>query len=571
MVKLDWLTDEAVRFLKEDEGYLSKGETAEDRYLGICRAISFYCKENSKGMPIDSSYNTEDIYSRFIEYISKGWVSFSSPVLANFGKTKGLPISCNHGKIDDTLESIEYQRFEMAMLAKNGAGTAKNFSNIRAKGSPISTGGKSDGVMSWIEDYAFGISKVTQGSVRRGFLTAYLSLAHGEIFDFLEIGTKAFKDKCDYQFMNSITTAVTIPEGWMDKLKEGSPEHRKIWSKLLKTRNEAGFPYILFEDNCNKNSPQVYRDKNLWIDSSNICIEAMEYTDSEKEFACCLSSVNLVHFDEWKNNKFFVKDMSIMLDCVIEEYIRKGSKLMGLERAVKFAKEHRATGLGVLGFHSYLQSKMIPIGSLESFSINNKIFSHIRRECDEVSSWMANSWGEPKMMEGYGLRNSSRIAIAPTKSTAFIMGSISQSVEPIKSNYNEKILSKFQSTYKNPELVKLLDSKGKNDDKTWSSVLENNGSVQHLSFLSQDEKDVFKTFPEISQVDLIKLAASRQKFIDMGQSLNLMIHPETSPKDENKLILMAHELGIKSLYYRYSISASQEFNKSLLECSSCDG
>lgn len=547
-MELTWLTDDARIFL--ERGYL-RGQTPEERFEQICETILKISK-------------LDGIDNRFREYISKGWVSFASPVLSNFGHAQNLPISCNHGRIADNLDSILNGLREVGMLSKYGAGVAINFSSIRPIGSKISSGGKSEGIMPFIEIYDHLIDRVSQNGVRRGFLSAYLKTDHPEISEFLDIGSEGHKIK-------TITTAVTIPKGWMESLKNGDRQKRTIWAKILKRRSELGFPYILFEENCNINSPQVYHDKNLWLDNGNICIEAIEYCDIDKTFACCLSSVNLQHYNEWKNHPSFIFDMNIMLDCVIEEYIQKGAHLAGLGRAVKFAKEHRAIGLGVLGFHTLLQQKQIPIGTLESYSLNNEIFKYLRQEGDRASEWMAKEWGEPKMMEGYGLRNSSRIAVAPTKSTSFLMGQVSSGIEPIKSNYHEQTLAKIQVEYKNPELIKVLEAYGKNTKTTWSAILKDNGSVQKLDFLSQHEKDVFKTFSEVSQMDLIKLAAQRQKYIDMGQSLNLMFHPDTPPKELNKITLAAYEEGIKSLYYQYTISAAQEFNKKLLECTSCEG
>jgi len=305
------------------------------------------------------------------------------------------------------------------------------------------------------------------------------------------------------------------------------------------------------------------------IFTSSICTEVIEYCDSEKEFACCLMSLNVAKFDEWPEDLVFVAN--IILDWLISEYIYKGEKMPGLQKAVNFAKEHRAIGVGILGFHDYLQKHMVPFGSLESYQLNNKIFKKLREESDYASSWMAKEWGEPSMLLGYGLRNTTRIAIAPTKSTAFIMGQVSPSIEPIKSNYHEKTLAKIQTTYKNPQLIPVLEKYNKNTREVWKSILENNGSVQHLDFLSEHERNVFKLFSEVSQVDIIKLAAQRQKYIDQGQSGNLMIHPKTPPKDVSNLILMAHDEGLKTLYYQYSINAAQAFNEELMTCSSCEG
>lgn len=545
---LNWLGEEQRTFLQR--GYLKPGVTPEQRYEKIAQTI-----EEISGI--------KGIAERFRGYVSKGWVSFATPVLANFGEPDNLPISCNHGKIQDNLDSILGGVHEMGMLAKYGAGTAKNFSDIRAIGEPIATGGKSEGVIPWIQLYATAIDKLSQAGTRRGFFTAYLKVSHPEIDSFLDIGSKN-------STIQNITTAVTIPAGWMEAMEGGDSGKRKIWAKIIKRRSEIGYPYVLFEDNCNINSPQVYKDKGIWLDSANICIEAIEYADEFKEFACCLSSVNAYFFDEWKEDPDFVFDMNIMLDTVITEYVRKASGLAGLQKAVKFANEHRAIGVGILGFHSYLQKKMIAFGSIQSYGVNHAIFSRLREEGDRASKWMAENWGEPEFMKGTGFRNSSRMAQAPTKSTAFIMNSVSSGIEAIKSNYHEKSLAKIQSEFKNPELKTLLIAKGKNTKEVWRNILENNGSVQQLEFLTQHEKDVFKTASEISQMDVIKLAAQRQKFIDMGQSINLMIHPNTPPKEVNNLMMTAWREGVKSLYYHYSINAAQSYNQSLMECSSCE-
>ncbi|MEX0597646.1 MAG: ribonucleotide-diphosphate reductase subunit alpha, partial [Candidatus Paceibacterota bacterium] len=405
-------------------------------------------------------------------------------------------------------------------------------------------------------------------------LTAYLSVDHGEIMKFLDIGTDRIPEKRQ-RFFQTITTAVTIPTGWMDELKKGDKRKREIFTKILNTRKEAGYPYILFEENCNKGVCQAYVDKDMKIRSSNICIECPEYTDYEKTFACCLSAVNLYYFDDWKDNENFIIDMNIMLDCVIEEYTEKGSSMPGLEKAVKFAKEHRAIGLGTTAFHTYLQRNMVPFGSIDSYRVNNEIFSLLRRESDKASKLMAEKWGEPKVLEGYGERNTSRMAQAPKKSTTFIDGgthlALSEGIEPHKSNYNEKKLAKIQVEFKNKELEKVLEGINKNTEEVWESILNNNGSVQHLDFLTSEQKDVFKLFSEISQVDVIKLAGQRQKYIDMAQSINIMIHPDTPSKEEIKLHLAAFDEGLKSLYYRYSINAAQQFNQDLLTCSSCEG
>lgn len=418
-----------------------------------------------------------------------------------------------------------------------------------------------------------GRTLVCGNSARRGFLTAYLSVDHPEIMNFLDIGTRNIPaDK--QRFFQTITTAVTLPEGWRDDLTK-NPKKREIFTKILNTRKEAGYPYILDLGNANKFKPQVYKDKGMPLVTSNICIECSEYADFEKTFACCLSSVNLYWWDDFKDHPNFIFDMNLLLDAVIEEYTEKAKDINGLQKAVKFAKEHRSIGLGVTALSTYFQRKMIPFGSPLSAVLNRKIFKKLREESDRASKWMAEHFGEPEMLKGYGYRNTTRLAQAPKKSTTFIDGgthlALSEGIEPHKSNYSEKKLAKIQVEFKNKELEKLLIEKGKNTKEVWDSILTNNGSVSHLEFLTDHEKDVFKVFSEISQMDIIDLAAARQEYIDQGQSINLMVHPETPAKDIIKLHLYAFEKGLKSLYYQYSINASQRFNQKLTECSSCEG
>lgn len=567
--KLDYIKEDQRVFL--DRGYLENGETIEQRFTEISNRV----KEISLKMATteEAREYLRDIDKRFYNYFEKGWVSLSTPVLKNFGKSTNLPISCNFSVLDDSLDDIYKGLHEIGMLAKHGAGTAQNFSNIRPEGSEISSGGKSNTVMDWIELYADMMSKTAQNSARRGFLTAYLSVDHPEIDKFLDIGTERIpSDK--QRFFQTITTGVTLPEGWREDILTNK-EKQKIFTKILNSRKETGFPYIIDLTNANEGKPQVYKDKGMSLVSSNICSEIQEFADFEKTFACCLSSINAYYWNEIKEDENFIFDMNILLDCVIEEYIEKGSKLPGLEKAVKFAIEHRAIGMGITAFHSYLQRNMIPFGSLMSYAVNDEIFRILREESDRASKWMAVHFGEPLMLKGYGERNTTRIAQAPKKSTTFIDGgthlALSEGIEPHRSNYSEKVLAKIQVEFKNKELEKLLITKGKNTEDVWESIMLNNGSVQHLDFLTGDEKDVFKTFSEISQYDVIELASQRQKYIDQGQSVNLMIHPDTPAKDLIKLHLNAFDKGLKSLYYQFSINAAQQFNQKLLTCSSCEG
>ena len=405
-LKLQWLKDkEQIEML--ERGYLEKGETPEQRFQAICDAIQKYSNKLAK-TPEAKEY-VKGIGKRFEGYNSKGWPSWSTPIIRSFGSEHNLPISCNHTILEDSMDGIYRRLYETGILGSKGSGTAVNVSDLRPIGTPIQAGGEANSIIDWIELYADMICKTAQNSQRRGFITFYCDADHPEIMDFLDIGTERIpKDK--QRFLTTITTAVVLPKGFRQALKEGDKEKRKIFTKILNTRKEAGFPYILDEENANKGICQAYIDKDIRIRSANICAEAIEYTDYEKTFACCLSSINAYYWDEIKQDPNFLFDMNIALDCVIEEYIEKGKKIPAIKSAIKFAEEHRAIGMGISSFHSYLQKNNISFGSLPSFSANNDIFSTMRNEGDRASKWMAKHFGEPKMLEGYGERNTSRMA-----------------------------------------------------------------------------------------------------------------------------------------------------------------
>lgn len=546
-MKYSWVTDDARTFYKNGH-YTLGDETVEQRYSDIADRL-------------EAISNIKGFADKWREYFRKGWTTLSSPIIANLGRDTGLPASCNFLKLEDTLESIASGEYEMTLLAKNGAGTARNFSNIRPKGQPYGVGGESVGVINWIRHYANKIRDVSQGGMRRGFLTAYLSVDHPEIMDFLQIGREGNDIK-------RITTGVTIPEGWMESLLAGDKDKWEIWVELHEARAEIGRPYILFEDNCNKGKHQVYIDKGFWLDSSNICTECVEWSDEEKEFLCVLLSVNLEHYDEWKDTDF-IFDCNIALDCVVTEYINKAKHIKGHEKAVKFAEEHRSIGIGVMGLHTYFKKNSIAIGSLDSHRLNYQIFKKLREESDRASKWMAKEWGEPKMLAGYGDRNTSRIALAPTKSTANL-ADVSEGTQTDDFIYGTKDLAKIQREWKDKYFEAVLEKYNKNTQEIWDSILENGGSVQHLDFLTDHEKDVFKISTEISQLDIIKLASSRVKFIDQSQSINLVVPATADAFEVMSLTVEAWKGGLKTLYYQHNVNMAREATKSLLTCSACE-
>jgi len=364
----------------------------------------------------------------------------------------------------------------------------------------------------------------------------------------------------------------------MQAMIDGDDKKRAIWAKVLKKRAESGYPYIFFTDTVNRNAPQVYKDLGLKIHSSNLCSEIALHSSPDESFVCDLASMNVLHFDVWRHTGA-VRRMVYFLDAVMSEYIEKIEAMEWtdpddfeqMQAPLKFARRQRAIGIGILGYHSFLQSKMIPFESITARALNKQIAKYIDDESLAASKEMALSHGEPEMLVGYGIRHVTRTAIAPTTSSSFILGQVSPSVEPENSNYYTKDLQKGKFTYKNPYLEKLLEEKGQNSEETWRSILVTGGSVQHLDFLSQEEKDVFKTFGEIAQTEIIVQAADRQKFIDQSQSINLMIHPEESLKDVNALIIDAWVQGVKSLYYQRSTNPAQEYVRSLLSgCAVCE-
>jgi ribonucleoside-diphosphate reductase alpha chain len=545
--KYRWLTSESETFLQRD--YLLAGQTLDER-------VDIICAEAERRLGI------KDFGKRFKENIQKGWYSLSTPVWTNYGTNRGLPISCFGSFVDDNMESILHSIAEVGMMTKMGGGTSAYFGKLRPRGSEIKDNGQSAGSVHQMQLFDKLITVVSQGKTRRGNFAAYLDIDHEDIMEFLTIRGEGSP-------IQDLSFGVCVPSQWLKEMKEGDAQKRKVWAKVLQIRAEFGYPYIQFTDNANNNTVDVYKDKNKKIYASNLCSEIMLPSNEEESFVCCLSSMNLLHFDEWYETDA-VKMMVYFLDTVMEEFIEKASKIKFMERAVNFAKNHRALGLGRLGWHSYLQSKMIPFESLEAKLYNVKIAKFIKEQSYEASAELAQMFGEPEMLKGYGRRNTTLNADAPTKSSAFILGQVSESNEPAKANYYIKDLAKIKFTVKNPYLEALLIEKDKNTQDVWNSILMNAGSVQHLDFLSDHEKLVFKTFAEISQREVIIQASQRQKYIDQGQSLNLMVHPSIPTKDVNSLMLEAEELGIKALYYQYSVNAAQAFARDLLGCSSCE-
>lgn len=866
----DWANEDSRKFLAQ--GYLEGHETVESRVKDIADEFAKYAGEEMTG--------------RFYEYMGKGYYSLSSPVWANYGRVRGLPISCNNSYIPDSVEGIVYKRSEIAIMTKHGAGTSAWLGDIRPRGTGISAGGYADGVRLPALEIESCIDNISQGNVRRGNAAIYYPIDGADIDEFLNFREEGSP-------IQKTSLGVTVPDYWMNDMISGDKAKRKLWGRVIKKRFESGYPYIVFSDNVNNAAPDVYKDQGRKINGSNLCVAGdtkvlvkggykdietlsgttqdvwngkewstatfaktgedkellrvttsdgraldctpehdwyvvpgyskppqkvktkdlkagdklikfdlpvvlggkeldkaytngffsgdgchfkginiiylygekkdlkdhiegvdnwsyhedrnvgyakglmekffvpdAEYTlksrldwlagyldadgtlakvdgcnmiqassvdhdfikevqlmlqtlgiysrvvsmreagvfelpandgtgglkkyeckevyrltissvntsklvklglnckrlvietkDHQREagkfntvvsvepidglhdtycfnepkrhmgmfngiltgqcseialsstedesFVCNLSSMNVLKFDEWKDTDA-VEVLTWFLDAVMEEYIRKTKGMKFMEAAYNFAVRQRAIGIGTLGYHSYLQSKMIPFESMQAKFTNSQVHKFIQEKSLEASVALARKFGEPEMLKGYGRRNVTLMAIAPTTSSSFILGQVSPSIEPLASNYYTKDLAKGKFTYKNPYLKKVLQEKGADTHETWMSILEHGGSVQHLGLLTQEEKDVFKTFSEISPMEIVTQAGIRQQFIDQSQSLNLLIRPDAPLKDVNQLMIDAWRMGVKSLYYQRSTNPAQEAAKNIVACSACE-
>jgi ribonucleoside-diphosphate reductase alpha chain len=532
-----WLNEDSRTFLSR--GYIT--ESPEQRIKDVSNTAERYLK-------------IEGFAKKFEDYMTRGFYSLSTPVWINFGKDKGLPVSCYGSNVDDTLDSILNGSREIGMMSKYGGGTSIFLGNIRARGSKISTGGTADGPVHYARMYDTTVDVCKQSEARRGACAAWLPIEHDDILEFLEIGSEGNP-------IQNLQFGVTVTDKWLEEMKAGDSDKRKVWAKVIQKRNEFGFPYIMFKDNSNNNSP--YKELGLDITASNLCSEIQLPTDSFNSFVCCLGSINLLHWDEIKNTDA-IETYTLFLNAVMDEFVKKSYNLPGMKRAHRFAEQHRALGLGVLGYHSLFQSKLIEFDSLQAKALNHEIFSILKERSDAASRWLHDERDYRSIRPGYA--NTTLIAIAPTKSSSFILGQVSMGIEPIKSNYFIKDLAKSKTIYKNPFLIEELEKYGLNTPDVWEGILKRDGSVQHLDFPT---KAVFKSFVEISPKEIILQAAQRQKFIDQSQSLNIMIHPSVPAKDINQLYLYAHEEGIKTLYYQFSQSSAQSFARNILECDSC--
>lgn len=551
----NWTTEEGLKTLQG--GYLLPDETPRSMYERVAVAAGSYYK------------GQEQYWStKFFDAMWRGWLCPSSPVVSNMGTERGLPISCYSIHCHDSVSGIFMKNHELAMLSKNGGGVGVYLGDIRGRGVAIKGNGKSEGVIPWAKCFDTTTVVTSQGGVRRGSSALYLPIDHLDIEEWLVMRRPTGDE--NRRCLN-INHAVCISDAWMKSMLEGDKDKRKTWKEVLRARVETGEPYLLFTDNTNNQNPECYKANNLKVSLSNLCSEIMLHTDPDHSFVCCLSSLNLTRYDEWKNTDL-VNTTIRFLDAVITEFINKSESIPGLESARQSAIKGRALGIGVLGWHTFLQQKSIPFDSFEAMKLNADIFRGMRQKADEETAKLAQELGEPEWCNGHNRRNSHTLAVAPTVSNSIIAGGHSAGIEPISANIYSQQSAKGTFIRKNPTLEKLLETKGKNNKETWQSIIVNDGSVQHLSCLTGHEKEVFLTAREINQHAIIKQAAQRQRWIDQGQSVNLFFSSNSDPKYIHEVHLAAWEQGLKSLYYLRTtgVIKGDLASRSKEECSACE-
>ena len=539
------------------KGYLLPGETPKKAFRRVANAVA-------------DRLNKPELASKFFKYIWNGWIGLASPVLSNMGTDRGMPISCFGIDTPDSVRGIGLTNAELMRLTSYGGGVGISVSRIRERGAPIRGNGKSEGVVPWCKIYDSTIIATNQGSVRRGAASVNLNINHPDIGEFMQI--RRPKGDPNRQCLN-LHQCVSVDDSFMKKLGDRDPEAMSLWLEILKSRMETGEPYIMFEDNINKHNPLAYMMNNLNVSMTNICTEITLHTDEEHSFICCLSSLNLAKYDEWKDTDV-VETATWFLDGVMEEFIQKTSGKDSMVRSHRHAKKGRALGLGVMGWHTFLQQKGLPFNSIASTAWTHTIFNSIRSKAEAASRDLAAEYGEPLWCKGTGMRNTHVLAIAPTVSNSRI-NSCSAGIEPYPANVYVFNGAKGSFIVKNPVLEQALEEKGYNRSKIWDQIMADNGSVQNLpnEILSEDEKEVFLTFPEVNQLELVRQAAIRQRYIDQTQSLNLAFSPTDSPKWINQVHMEAWKLGVKTLYYLRtdSVIKGDIGSRTTDECLSCDG
>ncbi len=551
----EWMTQEGLTTIQG--GYLLENETPIQMYRRVAKAAASYYK--------DSKHWEEKFYDAMV----KNWLCPASPILSNLGTDRGLPISCNSIHPGDSVDSIFSKSHELAMLSKNSAGVGIYMGDVRGRGARIRGNGKSEGLIPWAKVYDSTVIAVSQGNFRRGAAAVYTDIRHTDIEEFIQMRrpTGDVNRRC-----LNLNHGICIDDSWMNEMIGGDQKKRSLWQEILKTRYETGEPYLFFSDNVNKQNPKCYDNLGLRVKTSNICTEIFLYTDPEHSFVCCLSSLNLVKWEEWKDTDL-VETSVRFLDAVLEEYIQKSKDVPGLEASRRSAIKGRAIGIGVLGWHTLLQKNMMPFDSFDAMMLNAQIFKTMKTKAEEETARLAEELGEPEWCRGYFRRNTHLLAIAPTVSNSTISGGHSAGIEPMPGGIWSQKSAKGTFIRKNIVLERYLASIGKDLPDVWKSINEQSGSVQHLSFLDDKTKEVFLTSREINQYAIIKQAAQRQKYIDQGQSINLFFAANADPKYIHGVHLEAWQSGLKSLYYfrTEGVIRGDLASRSKDECAACEG
>jgi len=564
------------------KGYLLAGETPKDAYWRVSTAVA-----RRLGKP--------HLASKFFDYIWRGWLNLASPVLSNTGTDRGLPISCFGIDVGDSIQEIGQKNLELMLLAKHGGGVGIGLNMIRPAGAKITDNGTSDGVVPFAKIYDSTILATNQGAVRRGAASVNLNIEHSDFDEWIEI--REPKGDVNRQCLN-LHQCVIVGDKFMRKLEDGNEEARRRWGKVLQKRKATGEPYIMYKGNVNKQNPEAYKQNSLKVFMTNICSEITLHTDESHSFVCCLSSVNLAKYDEWKDTDL-IYTATWFLDGVLEEFIQRAKNMRGFENSVRSAEKGRALGLGVLGWHTYLQQKGMSFEGLPAQFETRRIFSQMKIESERASRDLANEYGEPLWCIGTGMRNTHLRAIAPTVSNSKLSGNVSAGIEPWAANVFTEQTAKGTFIRKNNELERALRKMGMNNKETWDRILADGGSVQGLDELDNwgyvegrlqkkedmDSqviennqvdwvKDVFKTFKEINQLELVRQAGIRQQYVDQSVSLNLAFPSQASPKWINQIHMEAWKQGIKTLYYMRTESVLRgdiAARATDPDCLSCDG
>ena len=554
----EWMSEISLATISK--GYLLPGETPKKAYKRVADTVAMRL-----GKP--------ELSSKFQRYMWKGWLNLASPVLSNTGTDRGLPISCFGIDTPDSIRGIGLTNAELMKLTSVGGGVGIGISRIRGRGQQIGKDnlGQSEGVVPWAKIYDSTIIATNQGAVRRGAASVNLDINHVDIKEFLQI--RRPKGDPNRQCLN-LHQAVVVDDDFMHRLERRDPEAMEIWVEILKSRVETGEPYLMFKDNVNRANPLAYTKNNLEVTMTNICSEITLHTDEEHSFICCLSSVNLAKYDEWKNTDL-IETCIYFLDGVLEEFLYKTNGRESMIRTHRSAKKGRALGLGVLGWHTFLQQKGLPFNSMASTAWTNQIFSQIKNEAEAASRKLAEEYGEPEWCRGTGMRNTHLLAIAPTVSNSTISGGVSAGIEPLPANIYTFNSNKGTFIRKNPVLETYLEEKGHNTEEVWKQILKDRGSIANLpeDIMPIEDKEIFLTFSEINQLGLVEQAGVRQKYIDQAMSLNLAFDPTDSPKFINLVHQTAWKLGIKTLYYLRtdSVINGDIGSRTSEDCLSCDG